>query len=267
MAGEMTKGEPVSDQHDGHCFVAVPYGKDDAEHSVLQAWVDEIVVPVVKDLDLTPEVAALRTAPNAITLEIRTHLALDRLAIFDLASAQSTDAPNPNVMYELGIRHAFDLPAIVLASEDQILPFDIAEHRVIRKNRTFATMQWYRNTLKEFAAAALNGDFFRPMMQVRTSRILAEAVDQSESGVLKAIREELHNLRGSLDSLREQNLYEAVYQRHAVEAGVGLRSIGDLLSSQLTGAADTPLPLRTAAKDVRVPMAPSSEIPGTRSER
>jgi hypothetical protein len=38
---------------------------------------------------------------------------------------------NPNVFYELGVRHAARLPAIHLISYDTVIPFDTADHRAI----------------------------------------------------------------------------------------------------------------------------------------
>ena|SRR6185503_16799510 len=71
----------MSEEHQAHCFVAVAYGQDAAEHESLQGWVDEVIRPVIVALGLDPKVAALESAPNAITLEIRTHLASWRSSI------------------------------------------------------------------------------------------------------------------------------------------------------------------------------------------
>lgn len=67
--------------------------------------------------------------PNAINDEIRTHLSFDPMVVVDLGGQSAIDPPNPNVMYELGIRHAMDLPVVLLAWEGQSLPFDIGNQK------------------------------------------------------------------------------------------------------------------------------------------
>jgi hypothetical protein len=54
-------------------------------------------------------------APVKISDDFRQHLYEDELAFFDLAGLSANDAPNANVMYELGLRHAFGYPSVLFA--------------------------------------------------------------------------------------------------------------------------------------------------------
>lgn len=58
------------------------------------------------------------------------HDIIERLVESDLVIADLTGT-NPNVMYEIGIRHAFNLPIIQIAQKDQNLPFDLGQERTI----------------------------------------------------------------------------------------------------------------------------------------
>ena len=185
--------------HDTHCFVAISYGKTDAEHELIRGWIDEVMRPVAERLKLQLEVAAATTAPSAITPEMREHLAFDKLAFFDLGGVSPSDPPNPNVMYELGLRHAFDLPSVILAWDEQNLPFDIGEQRALLSvRRDVSTLKWHRDALHGFAEAALNGTFFRPMNAVRTSRIAHEVVEKSDNAAIVALGEEVKRIREML---------------------------------------------------------------------
>jgi hypothetical protein len=62
------------------------------------------------------------------------------MVIVDLGGRHPEDPPNPNVMYELGIRHAFGLPLVIMAWEGQKLPFDVSNQRAITARRDFMDM-------------------------------------------------------------------------------------------------------------------------------
>jgi hypothetical protein len=242
----------MSEHEQEHCFIAVPYGKDEREHALLTGWVEALMMPVIAELGLTPIIAASTPAPTAITLEIRTHLALDRLAIFDLGGLGPTDPPNPNVMYELGIRHAFELPAVVLAWDTQVLPFDISEQRIIVKDRHFGTLEWHKQQLKMFSEAALSGEYFRPMRPVAYAQLLSEVVDTSKDDVLKLLNEEVKDIRRIVTSLlnleQKREARARQVDRNLIPLPPSLRGLIDF------DAGGTPLPLRTMG------------IPGTHSE-
>ena len=57
----------------------------------------------------------------------------------DLGGVSPADEPNPNVMYEPGIRHALDLPHVIMAWKGQRLPFDIGHQRAIMEDRQRST--------------------------------------------------------------------------------------------------------------------------------
>jgi hypothetical protein len=157
-------------EHDQHCFIAAPVGRDELERKLYKGWFDEVITPVVDGFKLQAVVAVDTAAPTKITDEMREHLAHDRLAIFDLGGIGGPGMANPNVVYELGIRHAFNLPAIVIARTDQDLPFDIGEQRAIKEDRHFGTLAWHRIHLRQCREAALAGDCFKPMDAIRIAK-------------------------------------------------------------------------------------------------
>ena len=63
--------------------------------------------------------------PGLITNQIIAHLINDDLAIADLTGH------NPNVFYELGIRHTLNKPVIQIIEKGERLPFDISSIRTI----------------------------------------------------------------------------------------------------------------------------------------
>src|ERR1043166_5702308 len=102
--------QPFHVAHDKHCFIVMPYGSSPEEIRWFKGWYKMVIQQAVSEAGFEPILAAAENRPNAINDEIRTHLAFDRMVVVDLGGISPEAEPNPNVMYELGIRHALDLP-------------------------------------------------------------------------------------------------------------------------------------------------------------
>src|ERR1019366_8634379 len=106
-----------------NCFVVMPFGRTDEEREHFQGWYEVVIEPAIIDAGLLPILSAANDQPNAINDEIRVHLAMDPMVVVDLGGFTRDAEPNPNVMYELCIRHAFNLPHVIMAWDNQRLPF------------------------------------------------------------------------------------------------------------------------------------------------
>lgn len=106
------------------CFFVCPIG---LENSDSRRRSDEILDYVLKPVleRYTVQRADQIASPGMITNDIVHHLIHDDLVIADL-----TDH-NPNVMYELAVRHAYRKPVIQMISRDQVIPFDVGNQRTI----------------------------------------------------------------------------------------------------------------------------------------
>jgi hypothetical protein len=110
------------------CFVLMPFGVkagSDGEEIDFDAIYEELMAPAVRDAGLSP----LRADEELIGGLIHKPL-YERLILVDYAIADLTTA-NPNVFYELGVRHAVRPHSTVLASAGtHRIPFDLAPDRV-----------------------------------------------------------------------------------------------------------------------------------------
>lgn len=106
------------------CFVLMPFGrKTDAAGRVtdFDAIYREIITPAVQQAGLDP----IRADEEKVGGTIHKPM-FERLMLCDYAIADITGA-NPNVYYELGIRHAVrPRSTVILFAEGTTLPFDIA---------------------------------------------------------------------------------------------------------------------------------------------
>lgn len=90
----------------------MPYGDKDEEIAWFAGWYKECIAKGIHRAGYNPILAAAEKKPSAINDDIRAHLVFDPMVICDLGGVSSDDDPNPNVMYELGIRHAFAIRSL-----------------------------------------------------------------------------------------------------------------------------------------------------------
>lgn len=185
--------------HNKHCFVVMPFGRDSSEQKWFRGWYEVVIKPAILEAGYEPKLAAAEEQPGAINDEIRAHLARDPMVIVDLAGAEPEDDPNPNVMYELGIRHALGLPLVMMAWKGQRLPFDVSNQRIIMEERDLVDLDLNRKRLVTFIRAAEQGRYYRPMEAVdRIATIAAASETLGEDSLLRALAQEIRDLRTSV---------------------------------------------------------------------
>lgn len=113
------------------CFYITPIGDDGTEqrkHSDL--FLGSIVEPALESLNLKVIRADQIGKPGTITKQIIEYLSKSKLVIADLSFN------NPNVFYELAIRHAFRLPTVQIVRKGDKIPFDVSHSRTITIDTT-----------------------------------------------------------------------------------------------------------------------------------
>jgi hypothetical protein len=118
------------------CFVIGPIGEPGtAIRSHADDFIQYIVNPTVNDLGFTAARADKMPDPGRITTQIieqlkDADLVIADLVIADLVIADLTDG-NPNVYYELSLRHGVGKPVIHMALDGTRIPFDVFDSRTI----------------------------------------------------------------------------------------------------------------------------------------
>jgi hypothetical protein len=114
------------DQQRKTCFVISPIGPEDSVDRNYADLVFEFIIrPVAEKHSYTPIRADHIFEPGIITSDIVARLVSDDLVIADLTGS------NPNVTYELAIRHAVNKPVIQIKGSNESLPFDIQGMRTV----------------------------------------------------------------------------------------------------------------------------------------
>lgn len=113
------------------CFFIAPIGEPGSEiRRRSDRILKYIVAPVVAQCGYTALRADQISEPGLITTRVIQHVIDDPLVIADLTG------PNPNVFYELAIRHAVRKPLVQIIRRGEQLPFDVAGMRTVELDHT-----------------------------------------------------------------------------------------------------------------------------------
>lgn len=107
------------------CFIITPIGTDKSSTREKAEGVIDVIKPILEKHDFNLIVPHKMPEPGSITQQI-----LECILNHELVIANLTEL-NPNVMYELAVRHASGLPIITIAEDGTKLPFDITTERTI----------------------------------------------------------------------------------------------------------------------------------------
>lgn len=113
------------------CFIVSPIGETGSEarkHADLV--LNHLIIPALDELGLRAVRADNISKPGMITSQVMEHLVRSKLVIADLSFA------NPNVYYELAVRHAARRPAVQLTRSSDRLPFDVGQFRTVVMDMT-----------------------------------------------------------------------------------------------------------------------------------
>lgn len=108
------------------CFVVTQIGEEDSLERIHADWVfDEILTPVFNERPVQYNLirADKISAPGLIDAQIIDFIINSELVVADLTNT------NPNVFYEIGIRHVIQKPIIHIHLKGQRIPFDVSLYR------------------------------------------------------------------------------------------------------------------------------------------
>lgn len=109
------------------CFVIAPIGEPESETRKRSDQVlKHIVEPAAKKCGYTAMRADQISKPGIITRQVIQHLAEDPLVVADLTGR------NPNVFYELAIRHVVKKPLVQIIKKGEPIPFNVAGTRMVQ---------------------------------------------------------------------------------------------------------------------------------------
>lgn len=216
---EANKDKSKSQERD-ICFIITPIGE---EGSVVRkktdGLIDNVLEPVCNELGMKAIPAHNIDKIGSITNQVVQHVLESKMVIANLTGL------NPNVMYELAIRHATKKPVVCIAEYGTKLPFDITTERTIFYSDDMYGAIRLRSELKEKLNAALSdSDIDNPIYRAKTESMIIKDIQsltpKGNSDSLLYILQRLDNIENMIRrtgniKFKRKNLFYDVYENDA----------------------------------------------------
>lgn len=207
------------------CFVISPLGKDNSEtRRAADGLINSVIKPILTELDFDVIAPHEIDNPGSITTQVIKHLLNAELVIANLTEL------NPNVMYELAVRHAKRLPVVSVVENGTVLPFDIATERTIFfENDMNGVLELKAKLKKTVIEAMLETEPDNPIYRVIKSQIIQEVASAKSDDVQSYILNRLEEM-----SLQMNRIYSRVRESDTITPSPNYTSV-ELLLKPLNG--------------------------------
>lgn len=173
------------------CFVITPIGeKNSIINRKARGVIEAVIKPILLELDFQPNIPYEKSEPGIITENIIGDILSNELVIANLTGL------NPNVMYELAIRHSINKPIVCIAEKTTQLPFDIKTNRVVFYDDDMFEINGMKEELKKSIVAAIEPDaVYSPVYRSFTDMNIWEKIQNSKDPNANIMRLILNKLK------------------------------------------------------------------------
>lgn len=198
-------------------------------------WADvlNIISDAIRDAGYKPNIVSNADEVGIIQKRIIQNLYDNEVVVCDVSGK------NPNVMFELGIRLAFDKPTIVLKDDRTDYSFDTSpiEHISYPRDLRFTKIVEFKQKLSEKIIATAKASRADPSYSTflkHFGEFKVASLDQKEVGPQEFILEEVSEIKRSLRRLEMESRHSSVRQNRSRQTGgICLQNRDDGSSSKI----------------------------------
>ncbi|WP_410765796.1 hypothetical protein [Haloferax sp. DFSO60] len=196
---------------DKECFVICPIGDEGSEtRDDADKLMEYIINKAVEEFGYTTNRADEMPEPGNITTQI-----IEKVIESELVIADLTDH-NPNVFYELALRHATGKPFIQLIDSSQSIPFDISEVRTIHYDFDVRDADRASEKIKAQIEAIEQDDseIENPISRAADMKSWRESDDPVEKSLVE-ILERIGSLNNRVEGVEKEIKQSSTKSRHS----------------------------------------------------
>lgn len=203
---------PLEEKKSGsNCFIITPIGADKSEiRRNADGVIISVIRPLLEDFNYYNIKAAHEiNASGSINNQIMIRIIEDDLVIANLTGV------NPNVMYEVAVRHATQKPIIHICEEGTRLPFDIIDQRTIFYKNDMLGVQELRQNLKKAIEEIIDLKEFtdNPIYNAVKTKIYQDTIlKDPEKSFEKYLLERFNRLESKLIGTMANNEKQRAYK-------------------------------------------------------
>lgn len=182
-------------------FVISPIGDQDSpERKRADQILKHVIEPIVKEFKYKIVRADKISKPGIITSQIIDHIMNDELVIADLSGH------NPNVFYELAVRHVIQKPVIQIIQKGEKIPFDVSTQRTIEiDHKDLDSAEEARNELqKQIKAVEKDPSLVDSPISSAVDLKLLKQSKKPEQAAIASIQAALSDLSAEMKEIRRK---------------------------------------------------------------
>ncbi|MEZ5016444.1 MAG: hypothetical protein R2800_05275 [Flavipsychrobacter sp.] len=203
----MAKAKHTEEAKQKNCFIVTPIGGDNTNtRRKTDGLIDAAIIPVLEELGIECHVAHRIDQSGSITKQVIKHLVEDDLVIANLTGL------NPNVMYELAVRHAARMPIVVVAEKGTSLPFDVTTERTIFYEDDMAGVEDLKPLLiKAIESAIKDKEPDNPIYNAIADFKMKEVAVANSSETEKYILKKLEDINSEITDIKTKTISKKIF--------------------------------------------------------
>lgn len=205
------------------CFIITPIGKEGSEiRRKMEGVIDAAIEPALEEYDYDVPIVSHRLQNSgSMTAEI-----INGIYSADLVIANLTNN-NPNVMYEVAVRHCAGKPIIHITEDINAIPFDVGDHRCIEyKDDAMGVLELKQELIKKIKYIQDNpNEISNPVYNHLKKVVIKDIPDQNIT--LNEVLLELNDKVGILDMGIKKLRNEIRYTENSKK----IKRVGSIYSS------------------------------------
>jgi hypothetical protein len=199
---DIAKVEQNNNTTNRTCFFITPIGEvNSMERRKTEGLLDQILRPILEEMKFIVFCSYIEDESGSISNRI-----FKRLFESDLVIANLTGL-NPNVMYELAVRHAVRKPTICMAECGTDLPFDIKDQRTLFYHDAIYGANELKENLKRMINSSIelkSEDIDNPIYNYCNQSNILQRINESDPIIvilkeIDAIKTALHRMNNQGD--------------------------------------------------------------------